>query len=71
MAIEGRTVPGAILPDPDVPRGYVTVAVSVQSGRMPSPIDPRSPWRGSSTEQCALFARSGGSKHTSPKGQQP
>lgn len=51
---------GDILKDWTDKPGTVRVVVAVISGRMPSPVDLRSPKNGSSSETCAFY---GGPSH--------
>jgi hypothetical protein len=52
LSPDGRVVPGlTVLRDPQT--GQLYDIESVQSGRMPTPIDGRH-WGGSSNERCAL-----------------
>lgn len=64
MPVDGKLRPGEVLDDPDAVPGMVTIAETVTSGRMPTPIDPDHEYmRGSSAESCALFGGSKGSAH--------
>lgn len=73
MPVNGKLVVGERLEDPDTQRDEWPVVRAVASGRLPSPIDITHEYmRGSSTEQCALFGSSAGSRHAikpSSKGQ--
>lgn len=61
MPTDGKVRVGEALDDWQVKPGYKTVVVAVQSGRLPAPFDPRSPWQGSTAEKCALY---GGPAHS-------
>ena len=60
MPVNGKLRAGEVLSDPANKPGMVTVVVSVTSGRLPTPIDPKAQSWGSSAETCAIY---GGSAH--------
>ena len=55
MPRDGKTYVGEVLHDWTQPPGTRLVVLAVTSGQLPTPIDPRLPYRGSQAERCAMY----------------